>query len=178
MSGIVVLLSGSGTNLQAIIDAELPVKYVLSDKPNAYGLTRAEKAGIPIEVWSNLKQLENNTSDICKRHKIDLIVLAGFMRLLSPGFVQRWESHIINIHPSILPEFKGAGAIKQALDAGISETGVTIHYVDKGMDTGSIIEQQRVPIYNNDSLEDLEQRIHEVEHKLYPRTIKWLLTNY
>jgi phosphoribosylglycinamide formyltransferase-1 len=97
---------------------------------------------------------------------------------LSPGFVQRWESHIINIHPSILPEFKGAGAIKQALDAGISETGVTIHYVDKGMDTGSIIEQQRVPIYNNDSLEDLEQRIHEVEHKLYPRTIKWLLTNY
>ena len=178
MSGIVVLLSGSGTNLQAIIDAELPVKYVLSDKPNAYGLTRAEKAGIPTEVWSNLKRLENNTSDICKRHKIDLIVLAGFMRLLSPGFVQRWESHIINIHPSILPEFKGAGAIEQALDAGVNETGVTVHYVDEGMDTGKIIAQEHVNIEKDDTIETLYGKIHEVEHKLYPRTIKWLLTNY
>jgi phosphoribosylglycinamide formyltransferase 1 len=178
VSGIVVLLSGSGTNLQAILDAKLPVKYVLSDKPNAYGLTRAEEAGIPTYVLSSLKRLEHKITNVCEEHKIDLIVLAGFMRLLSPGFVQRWESHIINIHPSVLPEFKGAGAIKQAFDAGINETGVTVHYVDAGMDTGSIIEQTRVPILNHDSLDDLEQRIHKVEHELYPRTIKWLLTNY
>ena len=103
MSGIVVLLSGSGTNLQAIIDAKLPIKYVLSDKPNAYGLTRAEEAGIPTKVLSSLKRLEHRTTNICEEYIINLIVLAGFMRLLSPGFVQRWESHIINIHPSLLP---------------------------------------------------------------------------
>lgn len=178
MSGIVVLLSGSGTNLQAIIDADIPIKFVMSDNHDAYGLKRAQEKKIPTLSQPRLNLLEEEITKLCIANKIDLIVLAGFMRLLNPGFVRRWESHIINIHPSLLPAFKGASAIKQAYDYGVKVAGVTVHYVDKGMDTGTIIAQQTVKVEKRDTIETLEEKIHEVEHKLYPRTIKWLLTNY
>ncbi|SVC43991.1 uncharacterized protein METZ01_LOCUS296845 [marine metagenome] len=196
MAGIVVLLSGNGSNLQAIIDAGIPVKYVLSDNPDAYGLIRARNAGIPIQAVPSLKQLENFTTKVCELYEIKLIVLAGFMRILSPKFVQRWKSQIINIHPSLLPDFKGTSAIKEALDAGAKTTGVTIHYVDEGMDTGDIIEQypltiltkeEVIPLSSNfegtnfakhnaiDTLEQLSLRIHKIEHEHYPKVIKKLL---
>ena len=183
MSGIIVLLSGSGTNLQAIMDAghpytgadKIPIKFVMSDNHDAYGLKRAKDANIPTLSQPRLTLLEKEVTKLCVANKTDLIVLAGFMRLLSAGFVQRWESHIINIHPSLLPAFKGAGAIKRAYDYGCRMTGVTVHYVDEGIDTGKIIAQQAVRIAKRDTLETLEQKIHKAEHKLYRNVIRQLL---
>jgi phosphoribosylglycinamide formyltransferase-1 len=180
---IVVLLSGSGTNLQAIMDAGHPftgygrinVKFVMSDKHNAYGLERAQKRKIPTLSQPKVKLLEKSVTTLCKANNVDLIVLAGFMRLLTPGFVRKWKNKIINIHPSLLPSFKGADAIEQAYNYGVKYTGVTVHYVDKGMDTGSIIAQEVVPIKKSDSLNDLHAKIHAVEHKLYPNVIRELL---
>ena len=180
---IVVLLSGSGTNLQAIMDAGNPfidegrinVKFVMSDRHDAYGLTRAKEKKIPTVSQPRLNLLEKEVTKLCKANKVELIVLAGFMRLLTPGFVKKWKGKIINIHPSLLPSFKGAHAIKKAYDYGVKYTGVTVHYVDKGMDTGSIITQEVVPIKKSDTLASLEEKIHKVEHKLYPNTIRELL---
>ena len=175
MAGIVVLVSGNGSNLQAIIDAGIPIKYVLSDNPDAYGLVRASNAGIPIQAVPGLSQLENFATTVCELHEIKLIVLAGFMRILNLEFVQRWKSQIINIHPSLLPKFKGISAIEEAFDAGVNTTGVTIHYVDEGMDTGDIIEQYPLTIIKHDTVEKLKTRIHKIEHKHYPNVIKKLL---
>lgn len=180
---IVVLLSGSGTNLQAIMDAGHPfinegrinVKFVMSDRHDAYGLTRAKEKKIPTLSQPRLNLLEKEVTKLCKANKVELIVLAGFMRLLNPGFVKKWNGKIINIHPSLLPSFKGAHAIKKAYDYGVKYTGVTVHYVDKGMDTGSIIAQEVVPIKKSDTLASLEEKIHKAEHKLYPNTIRELL---
>ena len=180
---IVVLLSGSGTNLQAIMDAGHPwtgdgkidVKFVMSDKHNAYGLQRAQKRKIPTLSQPRLNLLEKEVTKLCKANKIELIVLAGFMRLLNPGFVKKWKGKIINIHPSLLPSFKGAHAIEQAYNYGVKYTGVTVHYVDTGMDTGQIIAQEVVPIKKSDSLNDLHAKIHAVEHKLYPNVIREIL---
>jgi len=180
---IVVLLSGSGTNLQAIMDAGHPwtgdgkidIKFVMSDKHNAYGLERAQKRKIPTLSQPKLKSLEKEVTKLCKANKVELIVLAGFMRLLTPGFVKKWEKKIINIHPSLLPSFKGAQAIEQAYNYGVKYTGVTVHYVDKGMDTGQIIAQEAVSIKKSDSLNDLHAKIHAVEHRLYPNVIRGIL---
>ncbi len=180
---IVVLLSGSGTNLQAIMDAGHPwtgdgkidIKFVMSDKHNAYGLERAQKRKIPTLSQPKLKSLEKEVTKLCKANKVELIVLAGFMRLLNPGFVKKWKGKIINIHPSLLPSFKGAHAIDQAYNYGVKYTGVTVHYVDKGMDTGQIIAQEVVPIKKSDSLNDLHAKIHAVEHRLYPNVIREIL---
>ena len=180
---IVVLLSGSGTNLQAIMDAGHPwtgdgkidIKFVMSDKHNAYGLERAQKRKIPTLSQPRLNLLEKEVTKLCKANKIELIVLAGFMRLLNPGFVKKWKGKIINIHPSLLPSFKGAHAIEQAYNYGVKYTGVTVHYVDTGMDTGKIIAQEVVPIKKSDSLNDLHAKIHAVEHRLYPNVIREIL---
>lgn len=180
---IVVLLSGSGTNLQAIMDAGHPftgehrikVKFVMSDKHDAYGLKRAQKRKIPTLSQPKLKLLEKSVTKLCKANNVELIVLAGFMRLLSPGFVKKWEGKIINIHPSLLPSFKGAHAVEQAYNYGVKYTGVTVHYVDEGMDTGSIIAQEVVTINKFNSLNDVYAKIHEVEHRLYPNVIREIL---
>ena len=180
---IVVLLSGSGTNLQAIMDAGHPfinegrikVKFVMSDKHDAYGLERAQKRKIPTLSQPKLKSLEKSVTKLCKANNVELIVLAGFMRLLSPGFVKKWEGKIINIHPSLLPSFKGAHAVEQAYNYGVKYTGVTVHYVDEGMDTGSIIAQEVVTINKFNSLNDVYAKIHEVEHRLYPNVIREIL---
>lgn len=172
---IVVLISGSGTNLQSIIDAGLLIKFVMSDKHNAYGLERARKAKIPTLSQPKLGSLENSITKLCVANKVNLIVLAGFMRLLNPEFIKRWKGKIVNIHPSLLPSFKGAHAIEKAFEYGVKVTGVTVHYVDEGMDTGSIIAQQAVKVAKRDTVETLEEKIHKVEHKLYPKVIKDLL---
>ena len=175
MAGIAVLLSGSGSNLAAIMENELPVKFVMSDNPKAYGINRADKKKINTYVQSSLKLLELHVTKLCSSGDIDLIVLAGFMRLLSPGFVEAWQGKIINIHPALLPSFPGAHAIEQAFEYGVKYTGVTVHYVDEGMDTGQIIAQEPVKIAKNDTIENLYGKIHKVEHKLYPKVIKSLL---
>jgi phosphoribosylglycinamide formyltransferase-1 len=158
-----------------INEGRINVKFVMSDKHNAYGLERAQKRKIPTLSQPKLKSLEKSVTKLCKANKVELIVLAGFMRLLTPGFVKKWEKKIINIHPSLLPSFKGAQAIEQAYNYGVKYTGVTVHYVDEGMDTGSIIAQEIVPIKKSDSLNDLHAKIHKVEHRLYPNVIRGIL---
>jgi len=175
MAGIVVLLSGSGSNLAAIMENELPVKFVISDNLKAYGIDRAAKKKIPSFVQSDLKILELHVTKLCSSNDIDLIVLAGFMKLLSPAFVATWKGKLINIHPSLLPSFPGAHAIEQAFEYGVKYTGVTVHYVDGGMDTGQIIAQEPVKIAKHDTINNLNGKIHKVEHKLYPKVIKDLL---
>ena len=173
----VVLISGSGTNLQAILDAGIPVSHVISNTSEAQGLRRVEKARIP---WSSYKAthiLEKETTIICQQKNIKLIILAGFMRILGEEFIQTWRNKIVNVHPSLLPAFKGGYAIKQAWEYGVKVTGVTIHYVDERMDEGEIIAQKIVNVTKKDTLETLEQKIHKVEHKLYPTVIKKLLND-
>ena len=190
---IAVFVSGNGTNLQAIIDAvsrgEINAKIVLvvSDNKDAYALTRAKKASIETFVLSPKgfsaeggpasggKTREDYDKEIIKelqKRNVELVVLAGFMRLISPHFVKEYNNRIINIHPALLPAFKGTHGIKDAFESGIKTTGVTVHFVDSELDHGSIILQEAVKINENDTLETLEKRIHEVEHRLYPEAIR------
>jgi len=176
---IAVFVSGTGTNLQAMIDdADIDIEVVITNRHAKFvsALRRCESAGISwISYLNDMKNLEKYTTKTFEEKNVELIVLAGFMKLLSPAYVKRWEGKIINIHPSLLPSFKGAHAIEQAFEYGVKYTGVTVHYVDEGMDTGSIIAQQTVKVAKRDTLETLEEKIHKVEHKLYPKVIKDLL---
>ena len=175
---IAVFVSGTGTNLQAIIDADIDIEVVITNRNAKFvsALRRCESAGISwISYLNNMENLEKYTTKTFEEKNVELIVLAGFMKLLSPAYVKRWEGKIINIHPSLLPSFKGAHAIEQAFEYGVKYTGVTVHYVDEGMDTGSIIAQQTVKVAKRDTVETLEEKIHKVEHKLYPKVIKDLL---
>lgn len=176
---IAVFVSGTGTNLQAMIDdADIDIEVVITNRNAKFvsALRRCESAGISwISYLNDMKNLEKYTTEIFEERNVKLIVLAGFMKLLSPAYVERWKDKIINIHPSLLPSFKGAHAIEQAFKYGVKYTGVTVHYVDEGMDTGSIIAQQTVKITKRDTVETLEKKIHKVEHKLYPKVIKDLL---
>ena len=177
-----VFASGFGSNLQAIIDAvargeiKADLKLVLSDKKNSFALERAQKAGIPT-VWIDPKQFQDRASfdAAClkelKKNKIDFIALAGYMRILSPGFIKAYSNKIINIHPAYLPAFKGANAIKDAFAAKVKETGVTVHFVVEEVDSGPIILQEKLLIEPQDTLESLEKRVHALEHKLYPKAI-------
>lgn len=175
MSGIVILISGNGSNLQALIDIGFNIKKVFSNNPKAKGLQRATVAGIPTEMISNLTTLETKVTQFCNDNKVDLIVLAGFMRLLSNEFTNVWKKKCVNIHPSLLPSFPGITAIEQALDYGVKWTGVTVHYIDEGMDTGEIISQQPVEILPDDTEESMYKKIQKVEHNLYAKTIKKLI---
>jgi len=183
MMNIAVFVSGRGTNLQAIIDEvsrgliKAKVALVVSDKGDAYALTRAKKAGIEAFVLSpgGFKTREDYDKKIVeelKKHNVGLIVLAGFMRLLSGYFVKQYENKIMNIHPALLPSFKGMHSIKDAFECNAKETGVTVHFVDEELDHGPIILQEVVNVDENDTLESLEEKIHEVEHKLYPEAIR------
>lgn len=178
-----VLASGRGTNLQALIDewqeGALPVEIVGvgSDKVNAYALTRAEKAGIPTRVFpkesypDRLSQ-ENAILAWLEELEVELLLLAGYMRVLSENFIRKAEFPIVNIHPSLLPAFPGLNAQKQALDYGVKVSGCTVHFVDEGMDTGPIILQQAVPVFDEDTEETLAERILKVEHELYPEAVR------
>jgi len=180
---IAIFASGNGTNLQAIIDAvsrgriKAKIALVVSDNKNAYALERAKKSGIKTFVLSPkaFETREDYDREIMKalaKNKIGLIVLAGFMRLLSPYFVREYKNKILNIHPALLPAFKGTCGIKDAFDAGVKKTGVTVHFVDEELDHGPIILQETLNIDKDDTLQTLEEKIHKVEHKLYPKAIR------
>ena len=173
---IAVLLSGNGSNLKAIIDKGIKVSFVASNNPRALGLKIAKNANIPSYSWKNISDLEEEVLKLIAEYDVKLLVLAGYMRMLSKNFVNSLPSKfIINVHPSLLPKYKGMNAIKQAIDDCAEYTGVTIHYVDEGMDSGSIIKQDSIKINENDTLESLKDRLQAIEHRLYSDTIKSIL---
>ena len=173
---IAVLLSGNGSNLKAIIDKGIKVSFVASNNPKAMGLKIAKNANIPSYSWKNVSMLEAEVLKLIIEYNIKLLVLAGYMRILSKNFVNSLPSKfIVNVHPSLLPKYKGMNAIKQAIDDCAKYTGVTIHYVDEGMDSGSIIRQNSIKINDNDTAETLKDRLQAIEHRLYSDTIKSIL---
>ena len=180
---LAIFASGNGSNFAALIKAvkekKIKAKFVVlvCDKPEAFVVKRAQKAKVTVilvkrEDFVSRADYEAAIIQRLKNYKIDLIVLAGFMRLLSPDFVKRYRNRIINIHPSLLPAFKGARAIRDAFDSGVDFTGVTVHFVDQEIDHGPIILQCKIKIKSQDTLASLEKRIHLLEHKLYPQAIK------
>ena len=181
---LVVLASGSGTNLQAILDTlhgqdGIEVVGVGSDKPGARALERAGEAGVETAVFPRDKYGGREARDIAMAAWIeargaDLVVLAGYMQLLSPAFVGRFRDRVVNIHPALLPAFPGLDAIGQALTAGVEVTGVTVHFVDEGVDTGPAIVQREVPVPAGGDRDRLEEAIHAVEHELYPEAIRMI----
>ena len=174
---IAVLLSGNGSNLNAIIKNGINVSFVVSNNPEALGLKIAQQSNIPTYSWKNLSELEEHLLKLVKIHDINLVVLAGFIRLLSKEFINSLpQRSIINVHPSILPKFKGLNAVQQALKSGAKYTGVTIHYVDEGIDTGDIIQQETIKINENDTIKSLKKRLQSLEHDLFPKVIKNILS--
>ncbi len=177
---IAVFVSGSGTNLQAIIDAKIKsanLAVVLSNKPDAYALERALKHNIPVEVvdhkeFDTREAFEAELIERLKKYNVKLIVLAGFMRILTSFFVNNYKHRIINLHPALLPSFPGIHSAKQALDYGVKITGVTVHFLDDGVDTGPIILQSVVPIDDSDSEDSLLEKIHKEEHRIFPEAVK------
>jgi phosphoribosylglycinamide formyltransferase-1 len=177
---IVVLASGSGSNLQAILDrlhgeAGVEVSGVGSDKPGAFALERARAAGVATSVFSRDDYADREARDEAMADWIesldaDLVVLAGYMQLVSPGFVSRFRNRIVNVHPALLPSFPGLDAIGQAIEHGVKVTGVTVHFVDEGTDTGPVIAQRAVEVPDG-GRDELEARIHAVEHEIYPEAI-------
>ena len=181
-----VLCSGRGTNLQSILAAvesgqiPAPVGVVLADKPDAKALERAEKAGIPHfcvdrKSYADKQAFEEALVQKLRSHGVTLVILAGFMRILSPYFVHEFPGRILNIHPSLLPSFGGAHAHRDVLAYGVKVSGCTIHFVDEGMDSGPIILQTAVPVLDGDDEDILAARVLEQEHKLYPRAIELFL---
>lgn len=180
MKKIAVFASGNGSNFQVIAD-QFPVEFVFSDHREAYVLERAKNLGVTTYAFE-LKEFDNKAAyeagivELLERHTVDLVVLAGYMKIVSPTLLSAYEGRIINIHPAYLPEFPGAHGIEDAWEAGVSQSGVTVHWVDSGIDTGQIIKQVRVPRLLDDTLETFEARIHEAEYQLYPEVIRDLLT--
>jgi phosphoribosylglycinamide formyltransferase 1 len=168
-----VLASGDGTNLQALLDEGLPIGAVASNRPGAGALARAEASGIatavfPLEDYPDRPARDRAMADWLIGRGVDLVVLAGYMHLLTPSFLERFPERIVNVHPSLLPEFPGAHAIDDAVSAGVATTGVTVHYVDEGLDTGSVIRQEPVAV---EPRATLLERIHAVEHRLLPEVV-------
>lgn len=180
---IAVFCSGNGSNFQALVDnvnngnIDAKIALMVCDRPNAYALQRAKQTGIKnlLLERENFKSRDEHETVIIQhlaKENIGLICLAGYMRLLSPKLVQHYKNKILNIHPSLLPSFKGLHAIKQALDQKAKITGVTVHFVDEETDHGTIVLQESVEIYDNDTEQSLVQRIHTIEHQLYPQAVK------
>jgi phosphoribosylglycinamide formyltransferase-1 len=178
-----ILISGRGSNLQAIIDAcekgEIPaqVAVVISSRADAYGLERAKKHGIPTAVFDPKNFADKNTYEleivkVLNKQGVGLVCLAGYMRMVGQVLLDHYQGKMINIHPALLPAFPGLHAQKQALDYGVKISGVTVHFVDEGCDSGPVIAQTAVPVLENDTEETLSNRILEQEHKIYPLAIK------
>ena len=182
---IAVLVSGSGTNLQTLIEklhqdetSGIEIAVVISDRQKAYALTRAERASIPTHVvktrdFEHRVDFDAEISRRIEHYAAELVVLAGFMKLFQPPFVRKYKNRIINVHPTLLPAFPGAHPVADTLAYGVKFTGVTVHFVDEGVDTGPIIAQSVVPVLDTDDQESLHNRIQVEEHKLYPQVIKW-----
>jgi phosphoribosylglycinamide formyltransferase-1 len=171
-----VLVSGTGSNLQALLDAGLPVAAVASNRPGVRALERAAEAGVPAEAFELAAYESRDARDRAmaswlRSHKVDLVVCAGYMHLLTAPFLAAFPERIVNVHPSLLPQFPGAHAIEDALAAGVAHTGVTVHLVDEGLDTGPVLEQLPVDV---EPRETLEERIHAVEHRLLPKVVSEL----
>jgi len=186
MKNIAVFASGKGSNFAAIIRAikkgklKANLGLLVSDNPRAGAIARAKRAGVKValvrrEDFSGREDFEGAIVRHLEDNAIDLVVLAGFMRMLSASFVKRFPNRIVNIHPALLPAFKGSCAIQDAFDYGAKVTGVTVHFVDEKMDHGPIILQGTVAVTKNDTLESLEARIHKLEHKLYPEALRLVL---
>jgi formyltetrahydrofolate-dependent phosphoribosylglycinamide formyltransferase len=167
-----VLISGTGSNLQALIDdAAIDVACVVSDRQQAAGLARAARAGIESLVMAD----EAETAAFLDRHEVGLVVLAGYMRILSGEFVHRFSGRIMNVHPSLLPAFPGARAVADAVEHGVRVTGVTVHLVDDehvAVDSGPIVLQEAMAVSYDDRAEDVSERLHEIEHRLLPRAVR------
>jgi phosphoribosylglycinamide formyltransferase-1 len=173
-----VLVSGEGTNLQALIDSRLPVVAVASNRAEARAVERARRAGVPTSVfplgdYPDRPARDAAMADWLERHGVELVVCAGYMQLLTPGFLKRFTA--VNVHPSLLPSFPGTTPIEDALAAGVAETGVTVHFVDEGVDTGPFILQEPVPVRAVDTPDSLRERIHAVEHRLLPEAVRLYL---
>jgi phosphoribosylglycinamide formyltransferase-1 len=185
---VVVLISGRGSNLQAIIDqtlsGELPIQIcsVISNRPDAQGLERAAKAGIHTGSVDHTRFSDRETFESALISKIDqyqpqLVVLAGFMRVLSPEFVRHYQGRMINIHPSLLPAFPGLHTHERALEAGVSQHGASVHFVTPEVDAGPIIIQASVPVDKKDTPDSLAARVLEQEHRIYPLAVRWFAQN-
>ena len=179
-----VLISGNGSNLQSIIDniekglLDAVIKIVISTNPNALGVTRAKKHGIQIAVLKNDAFMSKEDFDsalikILKQNHVELVIMAGFIRILTPALLKAFPQKIMNIHPALLPSFPGLHGQKQALDYGVKFSGCTVHFVDEGVDTGPIIIQSIVPVYEDDTEEILSARILKEEHRIYPQAIQF-----
>jgi phosphoribosylglycinamide formyltransferase 1 len=171
-----VLVSGEGTNLQALLDAGLPVVAVASNRADARALERATNAGVaaaafPLEDYADREQRDATMANWLQEHGVQVVVCAGYMHRLTSGFLGRFPERIVNVHPSLLPAFPGVGAVEEALAAGVETTGVTVHLVDEGLDTGPVVRQEPVPVEPRSTL---LERIHEVEHRLLPEVVREL----
>jgi len=191
LKNIAVFVSGGGTDLQSIIDAvqegslKVNISLVIGSKPGIYALERAKSAGIPVHVfckndYENLSTMYESVISLLKLSKIDYIVLAGYLSILSPNIINAFEGRIINVHPALLPKFGGKGYYgmhvhEAVIASGEKISGATIHYVDEGTDTGKIISQGIVPVFPDDTPETLQKRVLELEHKLLPQTLAELL---
>lgn len=179
-----ILISGRGSNMSAILEATAASDYpvdpvlVLSNRPDAAGLAYAKKAGaqaIAIDhklFGKDREAFERAMQDVLTEHGIEMVILAGFMRILTPWFVNQWEGRMINIHPSLLPKYPGLNTHQRAIDAGDSQAGCSVHWVTDGVDEGAVIAQARVPILANDTAETLAERVLPAEHELYPKAAK------
>lgn len=177
---IVVLISGRGSNLQAILDAGIPVSAVISNQPGAGGLAIAARRGVATAVVDHRRFATREAFDAALVHEIDrhaprLVALAGFMRVLTPGFVERYAGRLVNIHPSLLPELPGLDTHARALAAGAKRHGCTVHFVTAELDHGPIIAQASVPVLPGDTAETLAARVLAQEHLIYPRALRWFL---
>ncbi|GAB6066203.1 phosphoribosylglycinamide formyltransferase [Aquifex pyrophilus] len=184
MLKIGVLVSGRGSNLQAIIDSieagkvKASIEIVISDNPKAYAIERCKKHNIPYEVverknFKSKREFEEKIASILKERGVELVVLAGFMRILSENFLKHFPNKVINIHPSLIPAFQGLNAQKQALEFGVKFSGCTVHIVDESVDGGPVIVQAVVPVLPEDTEETLSERILRWEHKILPQTVQW-----
>ena len=178
---IAVLVSGNGSNLQALIDANLSGQIigVLSNKANAYALQRAEKANIATAVISHKDYPDRESFDDAMHQQllaweVDLVILAGFMRILTPNFVSKWQGKMLNIHPSLLPVYKGINTHQRVLNTGDRLHGCTVHFVTAELDAGQSIAQSAIQVSLHDNVESLAQRVHELEHFIYPQVAEWL----
>lgn len=182
---VVVLISGSGSNLQAFIDGQasgalpIDIRAVISNRADAYGLERARAAGIATEVLSHRgfegrADYDRALAEVVDRHAPGLVVLAGFMRILSDAFVAHYEGRLINIHPSLLPDFRGLHTHERALESGVQVHGCSVHFVIPELDAGPLIVQAEVPVLPDDTPESLARRVQVQEHRIYPLAVRWL----
>jgi phosphoribosylglycinamide formyltransferase-1 len=180
---VVVLISGSGSNLQALIDSQAEdnparIRAVISNRADAFGLTRAQDADIPTAVldhkaFDGRESFDAALMEVIDEHAPDLVILAGFMRILTPGFVRHYQGRLLNIHPSLLPKHKGLDTHRRALEAGDSEHGCSVHFVTEELDGGPVAIQAALAVEPGENIEQLTQRVHSAEHQIYPLAMRW-----